>query len=190
MKTLPSKNLEFKGTTYLGEAITDQSLLSLLPDDLQSFYKDINGLIAFQGGLHIRGCVTAPEWHSLRNVWKGAWALHRIFSNLRESDIPFAQDCLGDQFFIRMGTIWRLIVDTGDIEDLEVELYDFFEDAVNDPVEYLDLEPLVYFLEEGNILDVGQVLKVSPPFTIEADKYEITAIPMASMLNDFHSPQL
>jgi hypothetical protein len=190
MNSLPGKKLEFKGTIYLGETITDQTLWSLLPDDLKSFYQDINGLIAFQGGLHIRGCVSEPEWHSLRQVWKGDWALHRAFTNLRESDIPFAQDCLGDQFFIRLGSVWRLIVDTGDVEDLEVELYDFFEDAVNDPVEYLDLEPLVCFLEEGQTISPGQLLKVDPPFTIESDKYEITAIEMASMIKDFHSPRL
>ncbi|MBK8506469.1 MAG: hypothetical protein IPL46_32300 [Saprospiraceae bacterium] len=190
MKMSSDKKMEFKGTIYLGESMTDQSLWSLLPDDLKSFYQDINGLVTFQGGLHIRGCVSEPDWHSLRKVWKGDWALHRSFSNLRETDIPFAQDCLGDQFFIRMGSVWRLVIDTGDIEDLEVELYDFFEDAVNDPVDYLDLEPLVYFLEEGNSLGAGQVLQVDPPFTEESDHYEITAISMESLISAFHDAPL
>ena len=128
--------MEFKGITYVGEEVSDKETLEALPAELKSFYEEINGLVAYQGGLHIRGCVVTPEWHSLAHVWKGEHALWKIFSDLNESDIPFAQDCMGDQFVLRLGTVWLLSMDTGELDDLEIEFYDFLEDAIEDPVEF------------------------------------------------------
>ncbi len=174
--------MEFKGVLYLGEAITDRETWEELPDDLRDFYQEINGVIAFNGGLHIRGCVLTPEWHSLKRVWKGDEALFRFYPALRQGDIPFAQDCLGDQYFLRMGSVWYLMADTGEVDDLEIEFYDFLEDAINDPVEFLGLEPLVHFLDEGHYLEPGYLLKPDPPFSVESENYTLEKVPVLQRL--------
>ncbi len=176
--------MEFKGTIYLGDELTDVEIFQNLPEELKSFYLDINGIIAFNGGLHIRGCVLDPDWHSLRHVWVGDSALFRVFNALSPKDIPFAQDCLGDQYFLRMGSVWSLMVDTGEIDDLEIELYDFLEDAILDPVEFLGLEPLVQFLDDGQVLEPGFILKSIPPFSIEADHYVLEKVSTMQRLTE------
>jgi len=177
--------MEFKGITYVGEEVSDKETLEALPAELKSFYEEINGLVAYQGGLHIRGCVVTPEWHSLAHVWKGEHALWKIFSDLNESDIPFAQDCMGDQFVLRLGTVWLLSMDTGELDDLEIEFYDFLEDAIEDPVEFLALEPLVQFMDLDQTLEPGFILEADPPFSFEADEYKLTAKPILDRINSF-----
>lgn len=169
--------------TYEGDPVVDNELCKSLPDDLRAFYREVNGIVAYKGGLHIRGCVLEPKWHSLRRVWHGEWALYRSFSVLRSSDIPFAQDCLGDQFFWRLGTVWRLFWDSGEIEDLEIEFFDFLEDIQADPVDYLDLEPLVFYLDQGHHLDPGKILISDPPLSVESDHYEFKSLDIESFLS-------
>ncbi len=175
--------MEFKGITYVGEEISDKETLNALPVELKSFYQEINGLVAYQGGLHMRGCVSEPEWHSLGAIWHGKHALWKIFPDLKESDIPFAQDCMGDQFVLRLGTVWLLSMDTGELDDLEIEFYDFLEDAIEDPVEFLALEPLVQFLDLDQTLEPGFILEADPPFSFEAEAYKLTAIPVIDKVN-------
>ncbi|NND33315.1 MAG: hypothetical protein HKN76_12055 [Saprospiraceae bacterium] len=182
---LISMDFEFKGTIYAGEKIRDHDTYSLLPADLQSLMQDLNGIIAYQGGLHIRGCVNDPDWHSIHYVWKGEFALHKIFSNLRPSDVPFAQDCLGDQYILRVGTVWHLMAETGELEDLELELFDFLEEVITDPVDFLSLEPLLVYLEEGNTLEPGFLLRPNPPFAIEAENYKLEKVRIEERLKDF-----
>lgn len=177
--------LEFKGTLYVGGEVDDESTLASLPDELRSFYQDVNGIIAFQGGLHIRGCVVNPHWHSLGEAWHGNQALYKIFPVLRESDIPFAQDCLGDQFVLRLGTVWHLMAESGEIEDLELELFDFLEEAIKEPIDFLSLEPLLVFLEEDQILEPGYLLRPDPPFIVEAEKYKLHKVKIEERLSDF-----
>ncbi|MCB0664757.1 MAG: hypothetical protein KDC80_02995 [Saprospiraceae bacterium] len=182
--------MEFRGITYKDEMITDQATLQRLPPDLKNFYREINGLVAYQGGLHIRGCVKDPSWHSLRRVWSDDWALHRKFATLTEHDVPFAQDCLGDQYFWRLGTIWRLYWDDGEVEDLELELYDFFDEVHLDPIDFLDLEPLVYYLEQGKTLSPGFLLRSDPPLSIDAEHYEFMPVSIEDFLTDQVLPSL
>ena len=100
--------MEFRGVIFDSVKMDDREIWQDLPSELKSFYTEINGIVAYRGGLHIRGCVSGPDWHSLRYFWKGPKALYRQFASLRENDIPFAEDCLGDQYFWRLGTVWRL----------------------------------------------------------------------------------
>src|SRR3954466_4178623 len=102
--------------------ITDHEILERLPDDYRSLLRQTNGFILFDGGLHVRGAVISPEWHSLRKVWPGDFALHRLFPAIEETDVPFAQDCLGDQFVLRAGVVYRLNAECGEIKSLELGL--------------------------------------------------------------------
>jgi hypothetical protein len=156
--------MEFSDVTYTGEPITDLSLLEVVPDNLRDFLKQVNGLIAFQGGLHIRGVGAVPNWHSLTEVWTGEYALHQVYHDIKRTDVPFAQDCLGDQFLIRDGVIYKLLAETGELEHLGLGFDAFLQAAIADPVEFLDLQPLLRFLRNGGILQPGQLLHVYPPF--------------------------
>jgi len=160
--------MEFKGVTYIEQqGITDEEIFEFIPDDLAEFYEEINGIIAFQGGLQIRGCVKEPRWNSLYEAWKGENALHKTYTNLYKEDVPFAQDCMGDQYFLREEMVWILQAETGEVFDLEVDFFDFIDEAIEDPVEFLSLHPLVQYISEEGELDPGQLLSCMPPLCEE-----------------------
>lgn len=156
--------MEFSGITYVGEKKKNQKLFDSLPTELKNFYEKVNGLIAFDGGLHIRGLVDTPDWHSLEYYWTGKGAFFCIYDEIKETDIPFAQDCLGDQFFIRGIRVFKLSTETGEIEDLEISFNEFIEKSIEDPVEFLMLQPLLQFQSGNGLLIPGQLLSAYPPF--------------------------
>src|SRR4051812_2832298 len=94
-------------TTYVGPPIDDGEVLNRLPADLARLLHEVNGFIAFEGGLHVRGACHRPAWHSLRNAWVGEDAFHRLYDGVQTEDVPFAEDCMGDQFLLREGRVWR-----------------------------------------------------------------------------------
>src|SRR5262249_38743554 len=100
--------------TYSGPPPDDGDLLTRLPAELSSLLRQPNGYIQFYGGLHVRGLCREPAWHSLRDAWDGEHAFHRLYPEVQPEDIPFAEDCLGDQFLLRDGLVWRLMAETGD----------------------------------------------------------------------------
>jgi hypothetical protein len=159
--------MEFSEVTYTGGKAIDEAVFKNLPTELKDFYNHLNGIIAFNGGLHIRGCVSRPEWHSLHEAWKGDSAFHLLYEVVNETDIPFGQDCVGDQFFLRDGYVFRLSSETGDIESLELTFEQFLNKAISDPMEFLLLQPLQQFMNEGGRLEPGKLLSVYPPFCME-----------------------
>jgi hypothetical protein len=90
-----------------------------------------------------------------------------MYPEVNADDVPFAQDCLGDQFLIRAKTVWRLDGETGEIEDLRVSWRDFFSAAAANPKEYLSLQLLEQFATSGGSLQPGQLLSVLPPLFTE-----------------------
>jgi hypothetical protein len=92
---------DFSGIVFEGPPLAETTLLSQMPEAFASILSEKNGFIAFRGGLHVRGICENPEWHSLEDAWIGASALHRLFPEISPNDIPFAQDCMGDQFVFR-----------------------------------------------------------------------------------------
>lgn len=100
----------------------------------------------------------------LRKIWFGDVALYKLFPALKETDVPFAQDCLGDQFVLRDGIVYKLEAEAGEINGFGVDLQTFLQQAQANPVEYLSLEPLLQFMSEGGRLQLGQLLSVYPPF--------------------------
>src|SRR6516164_10735934 len=117
--------MKLDNVTFTGPALNDPDLLSELPGELARLLQQINGFILLEGGLHLRGACLAPLWHSLREAWLGQNAFHRLYPELTPQDIPFAQDCLGDQFLLREGMVWRLFAETGETETLEETLSQF-----------------------------------------------------------------
>ena len=162
--------MELNYITYTGPQFEENpSLLSALPQNLVSLLKQINGFVQFHGGLHVRGVCATPSWHSLESVMSGEIALHRLYPVLTPSDIPFAQDCVADQYILRDGIVHKLEAETGALESLGVGLGSFFSAIQENPIEYLAMQPLLQFQSEGGSLEPGQVLQAYPPFcTVQA----------------------
>jgi len=148
---------------YIGQEIDDFDTFDILPSYLKKFYLKQNGLIAFNGGLHIRGCIKFPQWHSLNNAWFGSIKLSESFESIEINDVPFGQDCFGDQFVIRNNNIWRLSSETDQIKDLGIDFYEFIKLINCRPEEILGFHDL------GTIkIKPGQLVNVFPPFCVEA----------------------
>jgi hypothetical protein len=155
--------------TFSGPAILegDREMLAKLPKELAALLQQVNGFIQFHGGLHVRGACLAPAWHSLRDAWIGKNAFHQLYPDVTPEDIPFAEDCLGDQFLLREGDVWHLFAETGELESLESTFKAFFQNVEDDPGEHLGLHPLLQFQREGGHLLPGQLLAAYPPFCLE-----------------------
>ena len=157
-------------TTYTGPPLDDMALLDRLPEDLGSILRLENGWIRFDGGLHLRGACREPSWHSLRVAWEGPQSFSALYPEVGPGDIPFAEECLGDQFLLRNGSVIRLTAGLGDVEELGVTLLQFLERVKADPVNFLGLHPLLRFQSEGGRLAPGQLLSAYPPYwTAEAE---------------------
>ena len=153
--------------TYKGPPIDDAEILAELPSSIRSILEQINGFIQFGGGLHLRGACRSPAWHSLREAWHGEDAFHRQYPTVSEHDIPFAQDALGDQFFLRNGRVFKLHSETGDIDNTDKEFPAFLQEAQENPIDFLLLNVLVEYHKNGGKLEPGQLLNVYPPFCTE-----------------------
>jgi hypothetical protein len=164
--------------TYSGPPVDDEPLLARLPTSLADLLREMNGFIQFHGGLHVRGACLQPAWHSLREAWAGGSAFHRLYPNVRRRDVPFAEDCMGDQFLLRSGRVYKLAAETGAVAPLNVDLGGFFDAVTGDPLEFLALHPLLRFLQEGGRLEPGQLLSAFPPFCTKqsAEGVSLTAI--------------
>lgn len=165
--------------TYTGPAIDDEATLARLPRPLADHLTQINGYIQFHGGLHVRGACLAPAWHSLRDAWEGETAFHQLYPDVKPSDVPFAEDCLGDQFLLRGGQVWRLFAETGELESLEVNFKEFLQEVAKDAVEFLGFHPLMEYEKDGGQLKPGQLLAAYPPFCTEEaeDGVTVSAVP-------------
>ena len=156
--------MELENVTFTGPPLTDGDLLDRLPANLAGLLRQINGFIQFHGGLHVRGACHEPDWHSLWDAWDGEAAFWRLYPEVNQADVPFAEDCLGDQFLLRDGVVHQLAAETGEVESMGVGLREFFEAVAVDPVEFLALQPLLQHQEDGGQLEPGQLLAASPPF--------------------------
>jgi hypothetical protein len=170
--------------SFVGPAVTDIEIMARLPDDYAEMLRDTNGFIALEGGLHVRGACMSPDWHSLRYAWEGDNSLRHLFTAVLESDIPFAQDCFGDQFLIRDGRVVRLWSETGQVDPMEMTFHEFFSNAENDPMTFLSLEPLFRYRKQGGVLEPGKLLSVYPPFCLKSQEtdYSLRAIPAAERM--------
>ena len=175
---------------YYGPPIDDHEILSRLPEDLRNALLSANGYVAYHGGLHVRGACLAPTWHSIRAAWDGPSALHLLFPAIRPTDVPFAEDILGDQFVVRDGAVFHLTGETGELRPFADSLGAFEQGHLSDPDTYLSLQPLGAFRADGGTLGVGQLLSVHPPFcTAEAGQdvsyRAIDALELRAWLADF-----
>ncbi|WP_107495219.1 SMI1/KNR4 family protein [Thalassobius sp. I31.1] len=156
--------MEFRDISWTGGAVDNLPLLAKLPEELRDLLKQKNGFIQFGGGLHVRGICQELEWHSLEEAWTGQTAFHTAYEVVRAEWIPFAQDCVGDQFFLADGEVIRLLAESGDIELTGLGLMAFLHEAAQDPVEFLALQPLLRLQAESGNLEPGNLIHVWPPY--------------------------
>jgi len=168
-------NITYQGPVFAG----DQEIESLIPDNLLALLKQINGFIQFGGGLHVRGICEEPEWHSLRVAMFGENAIHKLYPAVESTDIPFAQDCVADQFLLRDRTVYKLFSETGELKCLDFGLGSFLSAASSDPVQFLGLQPLLQFQNQGQHLDPGQVMHVYPPFCTKEARGGVSLKPIS-----------
>jgi hypothetical protein len=138
----------------------------------------------------VRGICTTPEWHSLASVHAGPDALHEQYPALQASDVPFAQDCVADQYILRERVVHKLEAETGQLSSLGLTLPDFFASVQSDPIEFLGMQPLLRYHQDGGTLQPGQVLHVYPPFCTKeaANGVSLRAVPVGealAFLSDF-----
>ena len=175
---------------YRGPAIDDQAILERLPPPYANLLREVNGYVAYHGGLHVYGACRLPTWHALRQVWLCEGALHRMYPHaITPEDVPFAEDALGDQFIVRGGIVHRLSAETGELESLDVDLVAFDANARADPLEYLRLQPLWQFRNDGGRVEPGELLSVWPPFVLDTDEARsfraVPALQHRAFLADF-----
>lgn len=180
--------LSLKSVTFQGPEIDDVEFLAGLPSLLSGLLSAINGYVQFHGGLHVRGICSQLGWHSLQEALEGDNALHRYYDCVSKTDIPFAQDCVGDQFILRSEVVFRLHAETGELESLNVDLSKFLERANADPIDFLSLQPLIQLHNEGGSLEPGQQIHVYPPYCTKeaANGVSVRSVP-ASELLEFHA---
>jgi len=171
--------------SYAGPPFDHQSSIAdQIPADLLAVLRAVNGFVQFGGGLHVRGVCRDPQWHSLEEAWRSATAISRSYPNVEDSDVPFAQDCVADQFLLRSGIVHRLFAETGAVESLDVDLDGFLASARKDPESYLGMGPLIQLQRQGHQLAPGEVVHVYPPLcTKEASSgFSTKAIPVTEAL--------
>ncbi len=159
--------MEIPGITWRGKGITDTEILTKIPPALAGLLNETNGFILHFGVLHVRGAVEAPDWHSLHEAWLGEQAFQSLYDDVLPSDIPFAQDQLGDQFLLRDGKVVRLFAETGEIEPFANSLDAFVAGLRGDIEEFLD----VGFKRKT---EPGQLLHAYPPFCMEEAEKGVT----------------
>ena len=172
--------MNISSITWQGESIDDVELLRELPPELVRILAKTNGFILHDGALHFRGASLSPDWHSLRTALHGESAFHMLYDCVRTTDIPFAQDQVGDQFLLRDGAVLRLSAETGEIESLAVSLDDFIR----------RLDDIEGFLNVGlrHTMQPGQLLLAHPPFCLQGSGAGVALKPVpASEVILFHA---
>ena len=143
--------MTISGVTWSGPEIDDPAILAKLPRDLAAVLSGKNGFILHHGALHVRGTCVAPAWHSLRRAWEGESAFGALYPDVLPTDVPFAQDLVGDQFLLRDGRVLRLSAETGELEPTQDSLRTFFEAIEQDIEGYLNLS-LRWKIQPGELL--------------------------------------
>ena len=174
-----------KESNFVGPQLVKNEFFNSLPQELQAELEQVNGFVVYSGGFHLRGICSEPIWHSLEEVVSGESALFEYFEEVNNGDIPFAQDCMGDQFILRADKVIRLYAEAGELEPLNMGLVEFMNKIRNDHEDLLDLEVLevVADSEEG-ALEPGEVLIADPPFAMEESEQgvKLAAIPAMEAL--------
>jgi len=174
-----------EGLVYEGPPIDDEDVLSRLPKALQDLLRDTNGFISLRGGLHVRGACTAPDWHSLAVAWDGPRAIYCLYPAVSADDIPFAEDCVGDQFLLRDDAVLKLDAELGELQEVTTDLGRFWELAQEAPDELIASGALAS--DAGDALIPGHLLQVVPPYCLKSETDRSARAIDTLVLRDWHA---
>ena len=174
--------------TWSGPPIDDAEILERTDPGIRNLLQQFNGFILRNGLVHFRGASGLTTWHSLREVWVGESALHRLYPAVTREDLPFAQSCTGNQFLLRAGAVWLLDAEIGEVEETVYDLDGFLAHVQEPEPTLLDWSALEQLHSEGGRLEPGQLIHVYPPYcTLEARAgISVRAIPAEELLS-FHA---
>ncbi|EGR0148808.1 MULTISPECIES: hypothetical protein [Vibrio] len=136
--------------------------------------------ILYSGGLQIRSKDAQERLLNVDTFLDGELAFHNLYREVKASDFPIAQDCFGDQFFIRDNLVVKLNAETGEIDEFGCTWEQFLAWVDENPIERLSIP---------NDLDLqaGQLLFAYPPFcTAEGNNASIKAIDGVELIR-FHA---
>jgi hypothetical protein len=105
-------------------------------------------------------------------------ALHKLFQQIADTDFPFAQDYLGNQFLLRRGQVWKLRADTGEATDLALDLAAFFGAVREDAIAFLELQLLAEFHQLHGPLEPGSLVHTMPPLCVKREDNKIAMKPV------------
>jgi hypothetical protein len=170
---------------YIGPKIDDIETFNKLPSDIQALLSKKNGFIQYEGAFHVRGCCHEPKWHSLARYWTGDMALSSLYPNILPDDIPFAENILGDQIFLRDNTVWYMNGETGNIACYNLNLQEFLTLVEEEPTANLNCPMLTPFLAHGGVIEPGQLLHAYPPLITNdpAGNFTLTPVPQEDQLH-------
>jgi hypothetical protein len=171
---------ELGGILFVGDSPARQESLRSLPRELALLYSKANGFIALNGGFHLRGLCSDPSWHSLEFAWIGESSFASQYPEVLPDDIPFAQDCFGDQFIYRSGNIFKLTGETGEVDLLCKSLDKFIKGITADPHTFLNLPES--FLARY-VINPGQLIHVYPPLCTRAEKRSFRVISATELIS-------
>src|SRR5258708_34211984 len=104
---------KFGGGGGEGGPRSDPAILDELPGELCAVLRSKNGFILHGGCLHVRGASFEPACHSIRRAWRGHLSIVALYGLAESFGVPFAQDCVGDQFLLCAGFMWTLSAESG-----------------------------------------------------------------------------
>ena len=97
----------------------------------------------------------------------GKHSLADRYSKVKDADVPFAENCLGDPFLLREGKVVQLIAEAGEVELVDTTLVGFLRRcARRDPEIWLGARYLRQFVADGEQLDPDRALVAYPPLTL------------------------
>lgn len=151
-----------------------------IPTEYKRYLESGQPLWLYHGNLQIRGLSVEPRWNNLHRYWLGERAFHKAYNSLLETDIPFAQDCFGDQFILRKEIVFKLQCESDDYEKTGLSFSQWLNWIGENPDERLNVDTSV-------AISPGNLLMAFPPFCFkEASSASIKEISMDEV-HAFHA---
>ncbi len=178
--------VDLPGLIYEGPPLDEAELAAAaLPENFAGLLRQVNGFVCLHGGFHVRGICREPAWHALSTVTEGPRALHTHYRSVRLGDLPFGEECLGDQFLLRDGEVHRLYAESDQIEALSIGLGTFLDGLASEAI--FELPDFLYDWYSQGRLTADKAVHVYPPFVAAKPDsgYSFAPVPRLELL-DYH----
>jgi hypothetical protein len=167
--SMTKREIHLKDVSWVGPPIDDLEILDLCPPGLRDLLGKVNGFIQFKGAFHVRGASAAPAWHSLRNALQGPLSFCSLYPEIKPGDVPFAEDALGDQYFLRGDLVMVLQSESGDVKPTGVNFHGFMLKLQDERASSIDLGDDSVLGTGKYRIQPGELLGVWPPYVMKHD---------------------